>query len=84
MRESVTIDLRGILEQLSAMPDKSTSDHFKPWSNDEDWILWTMWPRKRQPDTAKALGRCSGSCRTRYEELKKLGGPKGPRPEWMK
>lgn len=84
MREPVTIDLRGIYEQLSAVPDKSTGEHYKPWLNEEDWILWAMWKRKRQPDTAKALRRSVGACRMRYEELKKQGEPAGERPEWMK
>lgn len=84
MREPVTIDLRGLYEQLAAMPDKRVGPHFHPWTSDEEWILWEMWERKKQPDTAKALKRCAGVCRARYEELKKQGGPQGKRPEWMK
>ena len=84
MREAVTIDMRGIWEQLSAMPDKTVGEHYKPWTPDEDWILWEAWKRKRQPDTAKALHRGIQPCRMRYDELKRQGGPNGKRPEWMK
>lgn len=77
-------DYASIWASISAAPDRQVGEHRKPWSNEEDWILWEMWKRKRQPDTAKAFQRSVGACRIRYEELTKQGGPKGKRPEWMK
>ena len=82
--EGTLSEYESIWASLSAAPDKTVGEHCKPWTPDEDWILWTMWKRKRQPDTAKALHRGIQSCRMRYDELKRQDGPNGDRPEWMK
>lgn len=83
MREEVTIDLRNMWAKLEKLPEKTCYQRGRVLTNDEEWMVWLMYPRKRQKLLAKEMSMGSDTLRTFYEGLKAQGGPKGERPEWM-
>ena len=84
MREQVTIDMRGVWSRLEAVPDKSCYRRGRVLTNEEEWAIWLMYPRKRQKILAREMGMGGDKLREFYEGLKATNGPKGKRPEWMK
>jgi hypothetical protein len=84
MREPVTIDLRGAWAKVQAAHDVKPGCQKLALSNEQEWILWLAWETKGQSVTCEALGHGKDFCRNNFNRLKKQGGPKGARPEWMK
>lgn len=80
MREVVELDLREVYAKLQALPPKVSK---APISNEQEWILWEMWPRVNVKTVSEAIHMSYDTAKRHYERLQEQGGPKGPRPEWM-
>lgn len=76
-------DYRALWKELDSAPDKGRyGSHVL--SNEEEWMLWLMWPRKSQKVIARALHMCSDTAKMHHDRLVAQNGPKGERPVWMK
>lgn len=83
MREVVEFDVRGVFEELESYPDKGTSPRTRVLTNDEEWIIWEMWPRKSQRVLSRTMKMSGDTLKAHHDRLAKQGGPKGKKPEWM-
>ena len=85
MREPIVMDVRSIWKAMDATPDKNPNyTRGRKLTNEEQWLLWEMWPRKTQRVIGKYLKMCGDTAKRYYEDLQAQGGPEGERPEWMK
>lgn len=69
MREVVEIPAPDLRAMLDALPDKAPGAPLRPWTEEEDANLRDYWPKKKQADVARLLGRALHVCRRRYGEL---------------
>ncbi|MEN6296858.1 MAG: hypothetical protein ABFC92_02780 [Rectinema sp.] len=76
-------DYKTLWQELSSSPDKGRR-YANPLTNEEEWMLWLMWPRKSQKVISRALHMCSDTAKMHHDRLVAQNGPKGKRPEWMK
>ena len=84
MREVVEFDVRKVFDELEEYPDKGSLSKARILTNDEEWVIWEMFPRKSQRLIAKTMRMSADTLKAHHDRLAKQGGPKGKRPEWMK
>lgn len=53
-------------------------------SPEQEWVLWTSYPKYRKIDIAKAFGISRTTVQRLYKELVKSGGPRGEKPSYIK
>lgn len=76
-------DYKTLWQELDSAPDKGRHGP-RAVTNEEEWILWLMWPRKSQKVISRTLHMCSDTAKLYHDRLVAQGGPKGEKPAWMK
>ena len=76
-------DYEKLFEDVAALPDSGSKRRKRKLTNEQEWILYTMWPVKRQEDIARTFKMSLHVLKAAYAELVRQGGPKGEKPAWM-
>lgn len=76
-------DYKKLFDEMSDLSDCHIGCPKMSLTNEQEWILYTFWPLKRQEDVARLMHINSHTLRREYERLKAQGGPKGEKPAWI-
>lgn len=60
-----------VLALFEALPRAGGGRPWRVWTAEQDYLILTYWPTRRQAEVAKTLGICENTCRKRYRELKR-------------
>ena len=77
-------EYKKLWEEVKVLPDKAGGRIAKVMTNEEEWILYLSYDRLAKRNLVSKFKIGKERLKNEYDRLKEQGGPKGPRPDYMK